>query len=140
MVVSKLSFSSVLRSWTVLGAMFFAAALAAPQVRAEGASLSGSWSGGGIVRYSDGHSEHARCRAQFSHSGQHVSLQALCATPSGSANQTANLRQTGPNSYSGTFFNSQFNVTGRIHISVHGNSQSVSLSSSSGSASLTLRR
>ena len=59
---------------------------------------------------------------------------------SGSADQTANLRQTGPNSYSGSFYNSSFGIQGSIHVSVHGNSQSVSLRGGGGSASLSLHR
>jgi len=125
--------------WNALGAILLAAAFLAPQARSEGAALSGSWNGGGTVLYSDGHRERARCRAHFSQSGPLVSLQALCATPSGSVEQSARLRRTGPNSYSGSFFNPQFNVSGSIHITVHGNTQSVSLRSASGSASLTLR-
>ncbi len=121
----------------VLGVTLLAAAFIAPQARSEG--IGGSWSGGGTVLYADGHREHARCRAHFSQSGPHVSLSAVCATPSGSVDQSATLRQTGPNSYSGSFFNPQFNISGSIHISVHGNSQYVALRSGSGSASLTLR-
>ncbi len=123
----------------ILGVVLLAGSFAAPQARSESASLSGSWSGGGTVTYSDGHREHARCRAHFSSSGGGVSLSARCATPSGSVEQSASLRRVGPNSYSGSFFNPQFGVSGSIHITVHGNSQSVSLRSGSGSASLTLR-
>ena len=68
-----------------------------------------------------------------------VAVEAACATPSGSVAQSARLRRTGPNSYSGSFFNPQFNVSGSIHITVHGNSQTVSLRGGSGSASLVLR-
>jgi hypothetical protein len=62
-----------------------------------------------------------------------------CATPSGSVFQSARLRKVGANSYAGSFFNSQYNTGGTIHVTVHGNTQSVSLRSSAGSASLTLR-
>jgi hypothetical protein len=64
---------------------------------------------------------------------------AVKATPSGSVEQSASLRRVGPNSFAGSFFNQQFNVSGSIHITVHGNTQTVSLRSSSGSATLTLR-
>ena len=137
MELLKLPPLSAVKFGKVLGVTLLAAAFLAPQARSEG--LGGSWSGGGTVVYADGHREHARCRAHFSQSGQHVSLNATCATPSGSVEQTATLRQTGPNSYSGSFFNPQFSVSGSIHISVHGNSQYVALHSGSGSASLTLR-
>lgn len=139
MVGLKLPFSRTANLGTALGAILLAAAFLAPQARSEGAPLSGSWSGGGTVLYSDGHREHARCRAHFSQSGPDVSVEALCATPSGRVEQSARLRRVGANSYSGRFFNPQYNITGSIHITVHGNTQSVSLRSGSGSASLTLR-
>ncbi|MGO9483905.1 MAG: hypothetical protein ACLPX9_04895 [Rhodomicrobium sp.] len=120
----------------VLGVALLAAAFLAPQAKAEG--IGGSWSGGGVVVYSDGHRERARCRAHYSQSGRYVSLSGVCATPSGSAEQTANLRQVGPNSYAGSFSNSQFGIEGSIHVSVHGNTQSVSLRGGGGSASLTM--
>jgi hypothetical protein len=132
----KVTNSRVARYSKVLAGVVLAGAILAPQAKAEG--LAGSWSGGGTVVYSDGHREHARCRAQFS-GGSYVSLEATCATPSGSVSQSARLRRTGANSYSGSFFNPQFNVSGSIHISVHGNTQYVTLRSASGSASLTLR-
>jgi hypothetical protein len=122
-----------------LAFVLFASLLAVPQARSEGASLSGSWSGGGIVVYSSGERERARCTAQYSDSGSRVSLTATCATPSGTVTQSAVLRKTGPNTYSGTFHNAQFNVSGSIYVVVHGSTQSVTLRSGSGSASLTLR-
>lgn len=133
----KLPLASALKVGRILGVSVLATAFVAPLAHGEG--IGGSWSGGGTVVYADGHRERARCRAHFSQSGRHVSLSATCATPSGSVEQSATLRQTGPNSYSGSFFNPQFNVSGSIHISVHGNSQYVALRSQSGSASLTLR-
>jgi hypothetical protein len=66
-------------------------------------------------------------------------MSATCATPSGSVSQSANLRKVGANSYAGSFYNPQFSVGGRIYVTTHGNSQSVTISSGSGSASLTLR-
>jgi hypothetical protein len=109
----------------------------APEARSEG--LAGSWSGGGIVTYASGQRERARCRAQYSDGGSFVSVSATCATPSGSVSQSANLRRVGANSYAGSFFNPEYNTTGSIRVTVRGNSQSVSLRSSNGSADLSLR-
>jgi len=50
------------------------------------------------------------------------------------------VRQVGGNSYQGSFFNSDYNVSGTIRVVVHGNSQSVKLTSAAGSASLQLSR
>lgn len=137
MDLSRLPLASVVKVGKLLGVTLLAAAFLAPQARAEG--IGGSWSGGGIVVFSDGHREHARCRVHYSQEGRLVSLSGTCATASGSAEQSANLRQVGPNSYAGSFYNAQYGIQGSIHISVHGNTQSVSLRGGGGSASLTLR-
>lgn len=113
------------------------ATLAAAPVSA--ASLSGSWSGGGRVHYGDSR-ERASCRARFSGSGSNYSMSASCATPSGRVDQSASVRKVGPNRYSGSFYNSQFGVSGSIRISVRGDSMSVSLSGGGGGGSLNLQR
>ena len=123
---------------TVLGFALAASIWLAPQAKAEG--LAGSWKGSGVVTFSDGHRERAKCRAHYSQSGQTVSLNGVCATASGSVEQTARLRQSGPDSYAGSFQNAQFGIQGKIHVTVRGNSQTVSLRSDSASASLTLQR
>ncbi len=105
----------------------------------EGGSIAGSWSGGGVVSYPSGQRERARCHASYSGGGGSVMMSGSCATPSGSVFQSARLRRVGANSYAGSFFNSQYNTSGSIHVTVHGNTQSVSLRSGAGSASLTLR-
>jgi len=127
--------------WKSLAAILLVSLLAAPEARSQGAALSGLWSGGGIVVYPSGTRERARCRVHYSaESESHVAVNASCATASGTVSQNARLRKTGANSYSGSFFNSQYNFTGSISVVVHGNSQNVTLRSSSGTASLTLVR
>lgn len=108
---------------------------------AEPGDLSGSWSGGGSVSFATGKKESARCRAHFNKSGGSTyEMSATCATASGKVSQSASLQKTTANSYSGSFHNSEYNVSGSIRIRVNGNSQSVSLSSDSGSASFQLSR
>lgn len=103
--------------------------------------LSGAWSGGGSVSFATGNREKARCRANFSKAGgAGYSMSATCATASGKVSQAASLTKTGANSYSGNFHNSEYNVSGTIRIRVNGSSQSVSLTSDSGSASFSLRK
>ncbi len=133
---SRLRLAS-LKIGAVLGVALAAAACPVAQAKAEG--LGGSWSGGGVVTFSDGHRERAKCRAHYSQSGHSVTMSGVCATASGSVEQTAQMRQAGPDSYAGSFHNAQYGIQGRIHVTVHGNSQTVSLRSDSGSASLTLR-
>ena len=105
------------------------------------ASLEGSWSGGGTVTFASGSKEQARCRAHFSRAGKDgYTVNATCATASGRAEQTARVRQVGNNRYSGSFYNSEYSISGVIHIVVRGASQTVQLISSSGSGVLNLSR
>lgn len=113
--------------------------VAANALTADAASLSGSWSGGGRVQYGDTR-ERASCRARFSGGGRSYSMRASCATPSGRVDQSAEIEQIGPNRYAGSFFNSQYGVSGSISISVRGDSMSVSLSGGAGSGNLSLSR
>ncbi len=125
--------------WAIAAALSLSS-LAVTQARSEPGALAGTWSGGGVVEYATGSRERARCQANYSAGSTTVSVNATCATPSGSVSQYARLRKTGANSYAGTFFNPQYNTSGSMHVVVHGNTQSVSISSGSGSASLSLRR
>ena len=104
-------------------------------------SLEGSWSGGGTVSFASGGQEQARCRARFSRAGEHsYTVNATCATASGKAAQTATVRQVSNNRYSGNFYNSEYAISGVIDIVVHGSSQTVRLTSGSGSGILNLSR
>ena len=67
-------------------------------------------------------------------------VNATCATASGRATQTATVRQVGDNRYSGSFYNSEYSISGVIHIVVRGASQSVRLISDSASATINLSR
>jgi hypothetical protein len=105
-------------------------------------SLEGSWSGGGEVAFSaTGSRERARCRAHYNRrTKDSYAMQAICATASGKAAQTATVHRVGENRYRGTFHNSEYDITGTIFVVVNGNSQSVRLTSSSGSALFRLSR
>ena len=117
---------------------------AAPHVLSKtdtSGTLAGSWNGGGWVSFASGNKERARCHAHYSRAGSSsYELNASCATASGKASQTATVHQTGPNRYSGSFHNSEYNVSGTIHVVVQGNSQSVTLHGDTASASLVLSR
>ncbi len=108
---------------------------------AQSASLDGSWSGGGKVTMPSGAVETARCRVKYNReSKSSYSANASCATSSGRVNQSASLRQTGTNTFSGSFHNAEYGVTGSINVVVSGSSQSVSLNGGGASASLRLSR
>ena len=100
-----------------------------------------SWRGGGSVAFASGQRERAQCRAHYSRaSGTSYTVTATCATSTGNATQTATVRQVGGNSYSGQFHNSEYNISGTIHVTVSGNRQSVRLSGDAASAALELHR
>lgn len=121
-----------------IGALLLATAFVPAEADSPG--LAGSWKGGGTVTFSSGSSERARCRATFSPSGKSAyDVSATCATQSGTVSQTAFVRGSG-SSYRGTFYNPEFDASGRISISVSGRSQVVRLTSSKGSAVIRLSR
>jgi hypothetical protein len=111
-----------------------------PTKKSHGAGLEGSWSGGGSVTFASGAREQARCRAHYRRAGSGYTVSATCATASGRASQTATLRQVGENRYAGSFYNSEYSISGVMHVVVRGSSQTVRLNSSSASAVLSLSR
>jgi hypothetical protein len=111
------------------------------ETAAQSAGLEGSWRGGGSVAFAAGQKERAQCRAQYRRApGNAYTVTATCATPSGSATQTATLRQVGGNTYQGQFHNTEYDVSGTIVVTVSGNRQSVRLTGDAGSAAIELRR
>jgi hypothetical protein len=104
-------------------------------------NLEGSWSGGGDVALNSGAREYARCRARYSRrSNEGYIVNAVCATPSIRAVQTASLHKIGDNRFRGTFYNREYGISGTIFVIVRGNTQSVRLTSEAGWASLKLSR
>ena len=120
----------------IVGVLGLASGIATSQP----AGLDGTWTGGGTVTFPSGSREQARCRATYSRAGAGYSMSGVCATSSGRAAQTATLRRVTANSFEGRFFNSEYNISGRIYVVVNGNSQTVRLSSDSTSANIHLRR
>ncbi len=108
---------------------------------AELGSLEGAWSGTGSVSFTTGARETVHCRVRYSRtSNTSYFVSATCATSAGRTTQSANLQGVGTNSYRGSFRNSEYNVSGTIYVVVHGDRQTVTLTSDVGSASLRLRR
>ena len=71
---------------------------------------------------------------------EQLHVNATCATASGRAAQTATVRQVGENRYSGSFYNSEYGISGVMHVVVRGTSQTVRLISDSASAVINLSR
>jgi len=108
---------------------------------AKPASLIGAWSGGGVVRFSSGSKERARCRISYHRKSAKIyGAVAICATTSGKITQTARIKKRGSGRYSGRFHNGQYNFSGNIHVIVRGRRQTVTLTSKEGSGRLRLRK
>lgn len=103
--------------------------------------LGGTWHGNGWVSFSSGSREPARCRVQISEqSARTFAVRAVCATESGRVSQQAVVRKAGGNSYVGSFYNAEYDVSGSIHLSVRGATATARLTSHSGSAVISLSR
>ena len=103
--------------------------------------LQGSWSGGGPVSFASGSREYAKCRARYTRSSNEgYVVNAICATASARAVQTAALHKVADNRYRGTFYNREYGISGTITVIVRGAVQNVNLTSDAGWALLTFRK
>lgn len=130
------------RGWTGLVPVALAGlALAGSPGSVQAAELAGSWSGGGTVSFLSGSNEKARCRATYVKKSPVVyGVTAACATASGRVSQSARLKKVGPNSYSGSFYNAEYETSGTFYVAVRGNRQNVSINATKGSARMSLSR
>lgn len=125
-------------------ALAAAAALSVVSVTATPAAaqtIVGSWSGGGLIIFPSGEKERARCRATFRNvGGGGVSMHGVCATASVRISQSASLSRLTSTTYSGEFFNTEFNISGSIRIRMQGNRLNASLSGGGATAQFLLGR
>lgn len=137
------SFKTKSGQWLAVLALAGAGMVGASSIgQAEpGGSLEGSWSGAGWVSIIGGSRERARCQVRYSPAnGAQYSLTATCATDLGKASQTARIHKAGEHAYKGQFYNAEYDVTGQIRVIVRGNKQTVTLTSDSGTALISLSR
>jgi hypothetical protein len=108
---------------------------------AQSSSIEGTWSGGGYAQLSSGQREKIRCRVRYTRETADVfGVSAVCASPSLKVTQTGTISRVAANRFVGDLYNPEFDVSGRIRVVVSGSQQSVTMSSSKGSGSLTLSR
>lgn len=120
--------------------LLLAFALGLASAPASAAELSGTWSGTGSVKPKDGKTESVRCRVTYSPEGSAVGVSATCASSSTTIRQTGSLTKVSDSKYVGDFYNSEYDISGRVRVSVSGSSQTVTFSSPRGSGSLSLSR
>ena len=116
-----------------ISAFLIAAAPTAP-------SLEGYWKGSGIVSHK-GAEDRVQCRVRYTHAGgKSFSYTATCAMESGKYDLTGSVTNTSGSRYSGTVVGGRegSRETGRVFLIQRGKSLSVSVTSRSGSARMTL--
>jgi len=117
------------------------AAVAGHSDTSHAASLSGTWSGSGYVQPSNGQRESVRCKITYSRQSDKVfGVSAVCASPSAQIRQTGEVLMVNENRYVGDFYNSSYDISGRVNVSISGSSQTVSFKSASGHGSLSLSK
>ncbi len=122
----------------VIGMMAFAVPA---QSQAQSAPIEGSWGGSGFFKPTSGDRESVKCRVRYSRITETIfSLSGMCASASGTVQQSGEVLKVGANSYVGDFKNINLDVAGRIRVKVRGSLQTVTLTSDSGSGSITLNR
>jgi hypothetical protein len=103
--------------------------------------INGTWNGNGYVQPANGQRERVRCRVTYSQQTETVfAVSAVCASSSAKIYQTGEVLMVNPNRYVGDFYNSAYDISGRVSVNVSGSSQTVSFKSHSGYGSMTLRR
>ncbi len=108
---------------------------------AHAVPLDGSWSGGGYVKPKSGDREKVRCKISYNKQTDKVyGVNAVCATSAGKISQTGNVLKIRKNRYVGDFANDQYDISGRIEVTIRGKRQTVTLKSGRGFGKLSLRK
>jgi hypothetical protein len=130
-----------MRSQPLIVAVILAFGSVSLPISASAASLAGTWRGNGYVAPKSAAREKVRCRVTYrKQSAKVFSVRAVCASKSATVRQTGTVLMVNRNRYIGDFYNSQFDVSGRVRVTLHGASQTVTFSGGSGHGRLTLRK
>jgi hypothetical protein len=101
----------------ILQCMALIAILAAEPAHAQQSfdNVAGSWSGGGMMKPSDGPRERVRCKVDYvpKNNGQSLKLNLRCASDAYKMELSANIDQNGTD-LSGNWFESQYRQGGKI--------------------------
>lgn len=125
--------------WMLCFTMITVGFSAAADAQSQG--LQGYWRGSGHISPRKGKSERVRCRVWISsNSAESFNVKARCASQSANIDQTGRVRRMGRNRFLGDFYNSDYDIRGRISITLRGNQQTVTMSSDAGSGRLRLFR
>jgi len=101
----------------ILQGLLLTAILAAAPARAEQnfENVAGSWSGGGLMKPSDGPRERVRCKVDYvvKNAGQSVKMNVRCASDAYKMDLNANIDESGT-TLSGNWFESQYRQGGNV--------------------------
>jgi len=101
-------------------------------------SIEGSWIGSGTVSHR-GNVDRVQCRVRYTKSSENsYATSSVCTTENGRYDVSGHVTNIGGNRYQGTVTSG--NETGRVIVVHRGDQQSVTVTSPSGSAKLTLSR
>ncbi len=105
------------------------------------APLEGAWRGSGYVKPTDGESRRVECEVRFVPQGSKVvAVSATCRSNATTIHQTGQLSVVTPERYIGDFYNSEFDISGRIRVVVKGSSSTVMFSGPRGHGNLNLMK
>ena len=108
---------------------------------ASAASIEGSWRGSGYISPASGKREKVRCRVTYKRLTKKVfRVVAVCASTAGKIRQTGEVLRVNSTRYVGDFYNSEYDVSGRVRVIVRGSRQTVSFSSKTGKGRIKLRK
>ena len=129
-----------MKTFRIFAALFLAH-LVLSATAASAASLGGTWAGAGYIHPAAGDRQRVRCVVRYDRESTKVyGVRATCASSAGSIRQTGEVLKIRSNMYVGDFYNQQFDIRGRVRVSITGGRQTVTFSSSDGSGRLTLSK
>ena len=122
----------------LLSARLFGAMLGTSH--AAPAGLEGSWSGSGVAKLRN-RVDRMVCRVSFARIEQKsYRVSSFCSMGDRRYEQSGRVTSVGGDRYTGWVFNEQFNERGNVQLSQRGSHLSVTVTSSRGTANLTLSR
>lgn len=126
----------------IVAFMLTAAFYALPNASyAQSTTLEGVWSGNGYITPKSGEREKVHCRISYDKETSKVyRAVATCASTAAKITQSGSILKVRANRYVGDFYNSEYDVSGRIRVIIKGTRQTVTLTSDSGSGSIKLRK
>ncbi len=131
-----------MRIFSMAGVLLVSFSFITSSAIAKSPSLIGSWRGGGVIQPHNGAKEKTRCRANIHKAPTrgHYRASYRCSSPYGVVTQAVTLRRTGANRYTGSFRNTQHNISGSISVILRGNSHNVTMRSPKGRGWINMKK